>query len=281
MKNQKGFSVVEIIIAIVVVGLLGMVAWMYVTNVNKKTDTVAQNNSAAGSQKSEEQQGLMWMQTENGWRSQGTPPDCPAQPMLKSIADTSKATSVLYPGQIRGGNYKPHGGLRFDNSTDNTVTVTAPMDAYLVRGARYIAEGEVQYTFDAINNCGIMYRVGHLREIPANLQAIANTWPEPTAGSQTSQIHPAVLLKRGATLATKVGILGQKNAFFDFGVYDLKTTNQASKSPDYQSVHSDDPELSWHAVCWLTGWLPTTDQSHLLSLPAGDPTSGKNSDYCK
>lgn len=41
-RNQSGFSIVEIIMAIVIVGLLGALGWMYWTNVvNKKDDTNA------------------------------------------------------------------------------------------------------------------------------------------------------------------------------------------------------------------------------------------------
>ena len=41
-RNQSGFSIVEIILAIVVVGLAGMVGWMYMQNTSKSSET---NNS--------------------------------------------------------------------------------------------------------------------------------------------------------------------------------------------------------------------------------------------
>ena len=44
--------------------------------------------------------------------SSGTPPACPQQPMLATPVDLSLATSILYPGQVRGNAFKPHGGLR-------------------------------------------------------------------------------------------------------------------------------------------------------------------------
>ena len=49
-------------------------------------------------------------------------PSCPT-PLLQTPVDLSKVTSILYPGQERGGNYKAHGGFGFDNATDNLVTV--------------------------------------------------------------------------------------------------------------------------------------------------------------
>lgn len=279
-NNQSGFSIVEIFIVLVVVGILGFVGWRVVSS-NK--DNPEQNKQSQSTGKSnEEPEGLIWQQTANGWQATQKAPDCPDQPMLKSPTDLSKVTSILYPGQTRGGNYKPHGGFRFDKATDNKVTVTAPIDGYIVKGTRYLAEGEgeIQYGFDIINNCGVMYRVGHLRELPSNLQKIADTFPAATASSANSNVNPAVRVKQGDVLATKVGITKTNNTFFDWGVYDYRQENEASKSPAYQSAHPQQ-ELNWHAVCWLKGWLPSSDQATITGLPAGDPASGKNSDYCK
>lgn len=125
-----------------------------------------------------------------------------------------------------------------------------------------------------------MYRVGHLRELPANLQTIAEAFPAATTSSAMQSIDPAVPVKLGEVLATKVGIISDGNTFFDWGVYDFRQENEASKAVSYQSAHSE-KELAWHAACWLKDWLPASDEAKLNSLPAGDPTSGKNSDYCQ
>jgi hypothetical protein len=201
--------------------------------------------------------------------------------MMILPVNLSSVTSILYPGQTRGGNYKPHGGFRFDNSSDNQVNVVAPVDGFAVRGGSYLAEGEVQYTFDVMNNCGVMYRVGHLRVIPANLLELTKDWPEPQEGaSQTHQINPPVFIEQGDTLATVVGIIEQNNTFFDWGVYDYRQQNEASQASSYQKAHAQDKELSWHAVCWFD-WVPSEDEAIIRALPAGDPGSGKSSDYCK
>lgn len=283
IKNkQNGFSIVEVLIVIVIFGVVGFVGWRVLSSKRDKTET-SSNNSTKHQSPSTDSEELIWRQTEKGWEATQKVPMCPTQPMLKLPADLSKVTSVLYPGQTRGGNYKPHGGLRFDTIKDNSVTVTAPIDGYIVRGAQYLAEGttEVQYTFDVMNNCGIMYRVGHLRVLPANLQKLADTWPAPSASSATQQVSPAVYVKQGDVLATKVGITSDSNTFFDWGVYDYRQENEASKSSAYQTAHAQDKELSWHAVCWLKDWLPAAEQTKLAALPAGDPSSAKNSDYCK
>lgn len=82
-------------------------------------------------------------------------------------------------------------------------------------------------------------------------------------------------------MGTKVGVLGSNNTFFDWGVYDYRQENEASKSPAYQAAQSQYKELSWHAVCWLDDWMSSSEQKTLRALPAGDPASGKTSDYCK
>ncbi|HET9412131.1 MAG TPA: prepilin-type N-terminal cleavage/methylation domain-containing protein [Candidatus Saccharimonadales bacterium] len=276
-KNQGGFSIVEILIVFVILGVIGFIGWRILDNPKQSDPQVQNPNTNPIPDK------LIWQQTADGWRATETPPACPSQPMLTPPTDLSKVTSMLYPGQTRGGNYKPHGGFRFDNAADNAVMVTAPIDGFIVKGTQYLAEGEneIQYGFDIMNNCGIMYRVGHLRELPANLQKIADTFPAATTSSQNHPVNPVVFVKKGDTLATKVGIISNKNTFFDWGVYDFRQTNEASKSPAYQSGHSQDKELSWHAVCWLKDWLPASDAATIAKLPAGDPASGKNSDYCK
>jgi hypothetical protein len=200
---------------------------------------------------------------------------------MKMPADISKVTGILYPGQTRGGNYKPHGGFRFDGTANDKITVTAPVDGFIVRGGHYLAEDEIQYTFDVMNNCGVMYRLGHFRALPEKLQKLTASWPAAMENdSRTHQVMPAVYVKTGETLATSVGIVKASNSFFDWGVYDYRQQNAASKSTAYQSAHAQDKELSWHAVCWFD-WLPSSDATKIKSLPAGDPTSGKNSDYCK
>jgi hypothetical protein len=284
-QKQKGFAHLEIIvIAALVIVVVGFIVWRVLdankpqaaTNTNQQqTETPTETQTAAAPAE------LIWQQGEGGWRSMQTPPACPAQPMMKMPADISKATGILYPGQTRGGNYKPHGGFRFDGTANDKIQVTAPIDGFAVRGGNYLAEGEIQYTFDVMNNCGVMYRVGHFRALPDKLKKIADTWPAAQEGdSRTHQVNPPLYIKQGEVLATSVGIVNAHNTFFDWGVYDYRQANQASQSVAYQQAHAQDKELSWHAVCWFD-WLPSSDSTRIKSLPAGDPTSGKNSDYCK
>lgn len=222
---------------------------------------------------------VTWMQVSDGWKASGTPPPCPS-PLLKTPVSLKNVTSILYPGQTRGGNYKPHGGFRFDTLTNNVVTVRAAMDGQVVRGARYLADGEVQYTFDIINPCGYMLRVGHLRALSAKYQKIANKFPAALEGdSRTTNVNPRISVKTGETIATRVGFQnGTLNTFFDFGVYNLKKKNASSKNADYAVTH--DPELAQHAICWFNS-LPAADAKTVKALPGADGVAGKTSDYCK
>jgi len=275
-KDQNGIGVIGVVVVVAALALVGVIGWKVA---GSKKDSSAPDNKQ--SQTSTEPTSFIWQQTADGWQASETAPACPAQPMLKSPADISKVTSVLYPGQTRG-QYKPHGGLRFDNVTDNKMTVTAPFDGYIVKASRNFAEGttEIQYDFDIMSNCGVMTRLGHLREVPANLQPIIDKLPEATASSTIENVNPPVHVKQGDVLATKVGLTSEHNTFFDWGVYDYRQQNEASKSAAYQAAHPQ-KEHAWYAVCWLQGWLPASDAAALAKLPAGGGENGKASDYCK
>lgn len=191
-NNQAGFAHIIIpIVAIVLVIAVGFVAWQ-AFNKPKAPDNTAQQPASTAPPANDAPSELLWQQGEGGWRTMSAAPDCPAQPMMKAPADLTKATGVLYPGQTRGGNYKPHGGFRFDGSKNADIKVTAPIDGFIVRGGSYIAEDTVQYTLDIMNNCGVMYRLGHFAALPANLQKIADTWPAPSADSRTQMVNALI-----------------------------------------------------------------------------------------
>lgn len=221
---------------------------------------------------------------------------CPEPFIFKMPIDISKATSILYPGQIRGGEYKAHGGFRFDGSKPNEITVYAPYDAKVIAGARYPVNGEIQYTFDFEHPCGIRYRFGHLLTLSPKFREIADKFPLPkTLDSRTTQVFPPIEVKQGEVIATAVGLtkggpVAQSgyNTFVDWGVYDYRKQNEASQKPDWQTLHSEDPNWSIYynsetykyAVCWFD-WISPGDKARVLALPSSDGQSGKKSDYCK
>ena len=211
---------------------------------------------------------------------------CPSPFVFQMPVDIKKATSILYPGQYRGGNYKPHGGFRFDNSRPDEIKVIVPYDAEVIAGARYPVNGEIQYTFDFSHPCGIRYRFGHLLTLPLKLQEIAEKFPLPKGlDSRTTEVYPPIKVKRGEIIATAVGLtkggpdaLGGLNTFVDWGIYDYRQKNESSKDPSWAAKHTY--EIESYAVCWFD-WISKEDEKIVLSLPSSDSQSGKTSDYCK
>ena len=200
---------------------------------------------------------------------------CPT-PLLQTPVDLSKVTSILYPGQERGGNYKAHGGFGFDNATDNLVTVKIPLNGKVTRVVRYKELGEIQYLFEFDGDCGVSFRFDHLRKLTAKFEAIVNAFPI-KEDTRTDPVNPPVAVIVGEVIATEVGFLN--NVSVDFGVYDMRQKNESSKDPAWASAHSQYPADSY-GICWLNS-LPQADSSAVKLLPSRDAKNGKTSDYCK
>ena len=201
---------------------------------------------------------------------------CPT-PLLQTPVDLSRVTSILYPGQERGGNYKAHGGFGFDNATDNSVTVKIPLDGKITRVVRYREIGEVQYLFEFEGNCGVSFRFDHLRKLTAKFEAVVNAFPI-KEDTRTDLVNPPVAVTVGEVIATEVGFLN--NVSVDFGVYDMRQKNESSKDPAWASAHSQFPADSY-GICWFDS-LPQADSVAVKLLPSRDGThNGKTSDYCK
>ena len=201
---------------------------------------------------------------------------CPT-PLLQTPVDLSIVTSILYPGQERGGNYKAHGGFGFDNATDNSVTVKIPLSGKITRVVRYKEMGELQYLFEFEGDCGVSFRFDHLRKLTAKFEAVVNAFPI-KEDTRTDPVSPPVPVMVGEVIATEVGFLN--NVSVDFGVYDMRQKNEASKDPAWASAHSQFPADSY-GICWFDS-LPQADSLVVKSLPSRDGTNqGKTSDYCK
>lgn len=283
-------TMIIVIIAVVLVAIAGG-AFFFMRGKQQKSATTGNYqeftnpelsvNDGSGNKPTGESASMTvsWQYNGSQWQSSGTPPACPEPTTLQSPTDLNKATAILYPGQIRGGNYKPHGGFIFKGQNNDAISVTAPFDANVIRGSRYIEQGEVQYLFDIIAPCGVMYRFDHLRTLSETFQKLADTLPAAKADdTQTHNFTSPALVKSGDVIATSVGFLKNNNASFDWGVYDLRTKNEASKNATWSSQHSG--EQASNAVCWFD-WLSADNEAKVRSLPAGDAQNGKTSDYCK
>lgn len=222
---------------------------------------------------------VSWSFNGTTWTASGSPPACPEPLLAISPVDVAKVTSILYPGQTRGGDYKAHGGFRFDAQQNTDVTVTAPLDAVIDSASRYIESGETQYLITFIHPCGMMYRFDHLLTLSPAMQAIADTLPVAKVNdSRTTFIISGASVKVGDTIATAVGFKQTSNFAVDFGLYDLRNKNVAAANTAYASSHRADQ--AHHALCWLN-LLPAADAAKVKTLSGGDQTSGKTSDYCQ
>ena len=251
---------------------------------DKETESVLENDMGNDSAQTGELAEVVWMfdQESREWRVSGMPPECPEPLIFPSPGDASLASGILYPGQIRGGDYKPHGGIRFDNLENNEVDVYAPMNGSLFKAARHLESGEVQYSLYFINDCGIMYKLDHLRELTEKFEVILSTIPMGAEGdSRTTEIIPNVFVEKGEHVATKIGFEnfeGSRNIFFDFGVYDLRGKNGVSYDSEFRAQYPSIDEYGTYAICWFD-YLEEEDKQIVKSLPATG-IEGKTSDYC-
>ena len=220
------------------------------------------------------QRPVIWHYFDGKWRPNGEPPECPDPLVLESPVDLSLATSILYPGQVRGTDFKPHGGFRTDGTT-GPVRVAAPLEGYIYNVARFHDSLGIHYMLDVQHSCGIMYRLGHLGAVPPKIEAIFDSVPENGYDdSRTHEIDPA-FVGLGETIATDI----QHGSGFDWGVYDLRQENKASQDPAFREEHKDEPWQAYYAVCWFD-YLPADQRLIVESLPPGDGISGRMSAYC-
>lgn len=269
-RSERGSHLTLLIVIVVVVGIIGVLIWALVGN-----QKVAQHLGFV--------RGLVtWEFDGENWRPQGAPPACEDPLLIQPPVDTNKVNSVLLPGQVRGRDFKPHGGLATDMQANNDMHVFTVRDAYVYRGARYISFGETQYMFDFIDPCGVMFRFDHLGTLTDEFQKLADRMPEPQPeDSRTTRFNDYILIPKGTLVATTIGIKNDGNTFFDFGVYDLRQRNAASETPLYGTdpLRIADKEQSFYALCWFN-YLPEPDKTRVLSYPERDGARTGQSDYC-
>lgn len=281
--NQSGSHLLAMAVAIVVFCAVGFVGWR-VAGSDKKDDVKSVNDGSsqkADSAKADDNTLVTWSWSGSKWSASGTPTACkdPVK-FANTPSDLSNAAGVLYPGQTRGGNYKPHGGFRFSLSSNN-LEVKAVMDGYVASGSRYIEGGEVQYLFTVVNSCGIAYRFDHLLTLSPAFEKLANSLPEAKVDdSRTTNFDKPLQVKAGDVVATAIGFKKTTNYSYDFGVYDYRKQNAAASDAGYVAKHQNWLSQATYALCWLD-MFSATDSAKIKNLPAVDMTAGKTSDYCK
>jgi type II secretory pathway pseudopilin PulG len=274
-KNKNGFTLVEALIILVVIGIIGA-AFLVVSGRAKKPAILSRSSQPAAdiTWQYDEQQ-AKWVTTG------GTPPACPSPLFSRSPVNASLATGALYPGQYRGNDYKSHGGFRFDKSKSTDIQVWLPIDAKITAASRYLENDEVQYMLAFTNDCGISLRFDHLLTLSSKFKKYADKLPAAMPeDSRTTPVNPANKYKAGDLVATAVGHPSNHNISVDFGVYDLRQANQISANPKWTDLHQTNKSLDWYGICWF-GLLPAADAAKVSALPPGDITSGTISDYCQ
>lgn len=273
--NQKGFHVVEVAIVIVVLAVVGLVGWKVFGKEDKKTSQTQVTPEEHAAQATDN---VTWEYDGSEWKADGTAPACPSQIITQTPVDLTNAKAILYPGQTRN-LYKPHGGFLMSS---NDESVKLPMNSKLYEGSRYIEAGEVQYLLVFQAACGIMYRFDHLYTLTDKFHKLVDsTLPAAKPDdSRTTKFKSGDNFRAGEIVATVIGHKNTNNAGFDFGVYDLRHRNEASKNASYQTAHQDVASQAFYGVCWLD-WLPGKDAATAKALPGGDGKAGKTSDYCK
>ena len=228
---------------------------------------------------------VVWRFDGKEWISQGSVPQCPS-PLIPTgeLLDFSKVLSIVQPGQIRGGSYKPHAGLRWSEfgGVVKGISIKAPFDGEVVAAAQYISEGNYQFTINIIHPCGIMLRLGHLLEPSDSIKKILSTIPPAIENDSRESFLSGTFIKKDQLIASEVGMVPPASpdslgTFMDLGIVDLRKKNPALDS-NFKS--NADIKYALYSVCWYEGdYFSDSDRARVLNLPFsnGDATS----DYCK
>lgn len=280
--NSRGFVHIELVLIVgVVVAVIGFALWR-IQNLNNKTDVKSVNDGSSQQNQSTKEKtatgDVQWSWGGSNWQSSSKPPACKEPIKFSQTAVKSSLVSgILYPGQVRGGNFKPHGGFKL-NISNNQAEVKAIYDGAVVDGTRYIEGGEVQYMFTIENDCGIAYRFDHLLELSPVFVDIAKSLPEPKVNdSRTTKITKPVQVKSGDLIATAIGFKNTRNYTFDLGVYDYRKLNDAAKNGSLTNNDLPDMRQAGYALCWLKMF----DGVDYSSYSAVDSSAQKSSTYCK
>lgn len=221
---------------------------------------------------------------EGKWQASRRSTACPEPLLAMSPVDLTKATAILYPGQYRGMDYKPHGGIGFADSRNDEITVRLPMEARLAQASRYIQNGEVQYLLEFRHDCGVAYRFDHLLTLSPVFQEIINRIPEARPDDSRTTPLETEIFPVGTVVATAVGLPSMQNVGLDFGVSDLRQPNSISTNSQWAQIHQSHWTSDAYGVCWFD-LLSATDQEYISRLEAQYgveyPIERAVSDYCE
>jgi|GEM_PF-479010 len=211
-------------------------------------------------------------------------PDCTDVGWQAPLRDFSLVEGRLEPGQIRGGNYKAHGGFRMKASEVDVLSAIngaiTSVAAYRENANGSPENGEVQYLVDIQHPCGVQVRYDHLKVLSAPLQQLfADNGVSVGADSRTTFIQPPVPIQAGDVIATAVGFTETgANYSFDFGAYDLRTPQPSKRSTAELMAMGPSGVLGQYGLCWYDLFGPDTAAT-IRTIPIGSTEQG--SDYCE
>jgi hypothetical protein len=144
------------------------------------------------------------------------------------LANLSEVYEVGPPFRIIPDDYKGHGYFRVPNGA-NDRQVRMPIAGTLVEGAVYpAANGEPQYMLVFRTTCeGLSILFDHIGPI-SEITALIDWEP---VDSHTRAIGP-ISFQEGDLVGTSIGIVGDGNAFLDFGVNDTFARWPTPKHPN-------------------------------------------------
>lgn len=280
MRKQDGFHVLllgVIIIAIAIAGVLGVILYK---NFTKNTNTTTMNANTDTAVRWE------YNQQENEWFvAQGTAPAC-KEPFVfdHTPVDLHNVNNVGFPGTYRGKDYKVHGTFALGESS----IVKLPAEATLSGMVRYL-EGnpaELQYKVNFEMDCGISFYFDHLYALSPQLQALADTLPEPRLNDtrvNPNEAPPRIIMRAGDIVATATGSHQLQRYGIDFGVIDYRKPNAISHNQKWATLHDNFKATEWYGVCWFA-MLPGDDAEKAKQLSAvqfdTNRTAKLVSDYC-
>ncbi|MEK7550015.1 MAG: hypothetical protein AAB519_03470 [Patescibacteria group bacterium] len=288
MKTLRGFSLFPLVLILGVIALaMGYVMYDHYKKVELKADrpdTVRVETQVIEVEKevsvpTPPENVVTWQFNGETWQASSPAPACPVSIALTSPVNTDLVTQVSYPGEYRNDNYQTHGRFVFKDKRNTDITLTAPLDATLVRGNRYIEAGEVQYTLWFEHPCGLAYRFDHVLTLTPAIQKLADTLPEAKPNeNRITRFNEPLQVKAGDAVATAVGFKRDANVFVDFGVYDFRNMNVQAQKADYAVKHKMEKEEAYYGICWID-LLPAEASRKLRAL--SPENEKKSSDYCK
>lgn len=247
------------------------------------TSSTSSSQSGLDIKIGQDSKGWHWDARLNKWVSLSKVPVC-TFPIIaeKSFVDFSTIQWLIAPGRFRNNNYKPHSALRWSSYPEpyvSGITVKLPFDATVIGAWSGQDGGDYQFGINAVSDCGIMIRLGHLFEPGPEMKKILD-FIKPWEQTHKGEVYTIVRLKKGTIIATNVGqptsTAEGAGSQMDFGLLDLRQLN-----PN-KPLSNDGTAANYYAeysVCWLEGpWFSENDKKLISKIPIHGGIS--ESDYC-